>query len=55
MKWNGVKCIEKGVTYERWCYLASRPCTRAAVEIEDGDCSNICMSDCQLQEALAIC
>ena len=43
MKWNGVKCTDKGVTYEQWCYLASRPCTRVAVEIEDGGCSSTCI------------
>lgn len=44
MKWNGGKCIDKGVNYEQWCYLASRPCTRATVEIEDGGCSNVGIS-----------
>jgi len=43
VKWNGVKCTDKGVTYEQWCYLASRPCTRVAVEIEDGGCSSTCI------------
>jgi len=44
VKWNGIKCVDKGVTDEQWCYLASRPCTRAAVEVENGGGSCICMS-----------
>lgn len=37
------EAVSQEVTYEQWCYLASRTCTRAAVEFKDGGCSGICL------------